>query len=159
MGPRAHSLFSARMGESSASYQSPSKDLQALNGRLQQQRHGFRSASMPFAVAGFDPAAAPRSLVLQTLDPNSVRAPLPCARVSGLPPACGFQLDLAPPRSAATLLWRQTRAAALQHLLWCLQSPMLGDPMPCQWALLEAGSCLEASCYLCNDQTTHCPIH
>ena len=83
MGPRAHSLFSARMGEGSASYQSPSKDLQALNGRLaQQQRHTtFRSASVPFAVAGFDPAAAPRSLVLQTLDPNSVRARSPlCAR-------------------------------------------------------------------------------
>ncbi len=60
-------MFSARMGESMAAYQSPSKDLSFINGRLQ-QRHPFR-AGAPDAAPG-----AP-AFVLQNLDPNSVR---PC---------------------------------------------------------------------------------
>lgn len=68
MGQRAHSMFSARMGESTAAYQSPSKDLSFINSRLQ-GRHPFRATA-----AGPDAAAAGHAVVLQTLDPNSVRA-------------------------------------------------------------------------------------
>ena len=142
LGARTHSLFSARMGESSTAYQSPVKDLHAINGRLNRclprslcdqlsllapsfsaplhaqlpllhgpvqacmipcmrapscmqpaccaacrrlvQHSGagvpFRpSCPAPAAHAGFDPAAAPAGLVLQSLDPNSVRmALMPC---------------------------------------------------------------------------------
>lgn len=66
LGQRSHSLFSARIGESTAAYQSPSKDLSFINGRLQ-QRHPFRTGPPNADSAG--PA-----VVLQTLDPNSVRA-------------------------------------------------------------------------------------
>jgi hypothetical protein len=65
------------MGESSAAYQSPVKDLHAINGRLNRPAPG---ASNPFRLSlaaghsGFDPAAAPAGLVLQSLDSNSVRS-------------------------------------------------------------------------------------
>ena len=53
------------MGESTAAYQSPSKDLSFINCRLQ-QRH-------PFRVGPPDADGAGPAVVLQTLDPNSVR--------------------------------------------------------------------------------------
>ena len=58
-------MFSARIGESMAAYQSPSKDLSFINGRLQ-QRHPFRAGAA-------DAALGAPAFVLQNLDPNSVR--------------------------------------------------------------------------------------
>lgn len=65
MGARAQPALSARLGESSAAYGSPSKDISTINGRLAGRKYPFQ-----LAPAG-SPGGPP---VLQRLDPNVVRA-------------------------------------------------------------------------------------
>lgn len=59
---KSQSTLSARLGESTTAYSSPSKDISTINGHLTGRKYPFQLAS----------SAHPGSMVLQRLDPNVV---------------------------------------------------------------------------------------
>ena len=63
MGARSQSALSARLGESTTAYSSPSKDINTINGHLSGRKYPFQLTS----------SAPGSNIVLQGLDSNAVR--------------------------------------------------------------------------------------
>ena len=75
MGARSQSALSARLGESTTAYSSPSKDINTINGHLTGKKYPFQLTS----------SAPGTNVVLQGLDSNVVRLPI-CYPISVLVP-------------------------------------------------------------------------
>ena len=65
MGARSQSALSARLGESTTAYSSPSKDINTINGHLTGRKYPFQLTS----------SAPGSNIVLQGLDSNAVWLP------------------------------------------------------------------------------------